>query len=289
MGGRETIESRLERTVAEKCLTAGAVKLFRKLVYGYYREHGRSFPWRETRDPYHILVSEIMLQQTRTERVAAKFGKFIDAYPDFRALARAPLAAVLRTWQGLGYNRRALALKKISRIVMEEHGGSLPSRVEDLEKLPGIGTTTACEIAAFAFNEPTAFIETNIRSVFIHHFFKGSYGINDAEILPLVSKTLDRSDPRKWYYALMDYGVMLKEKHPNPSKKSAHYRRQSPFKGSNREVRGKVLGALLGKKGVAEYRLAEELDIGRERVGKALDQLLEEGFIKESKGRYTIS
>ena len=289
MGTRKNIESRLERALAEKGLTGDAVKLFRKLVYGYYREHGRSFPWRETGAPYHILVSEIMLQQTRTERVAAKYGEFIDAYPDFRALARAPLAAVLRTWQGLGYSRRALDLKKIARIVLAEHDGILPSRVEDLEKLPGIGTTTASEIAAFAFNEPTVFIETNIRSVFIHHFFKGTAGINDAEILPLVAKTLDRSDPRKWYYALMDYGVMLKKKHPNPSKKSAHYRRQSPFKGSNRQVRGMVLGTLLGKEGASESRLAEELDIGRGRVRKVLDQLRKEGFIKERQGRYTIS
>jgi len=289
MGGRVSIESRRERALAERGPTTGAMKLFRKLVYGYYREHGRSFPWRETRNPYHILVSEIMLQQTRTERVAEKYGEFIEAFPDFQALDRAPLAAVIRTWQGMGYNRRALALKKIARIVVTGHDGKLPSRVEELEKLPGIGTTTASEIAAFAFNEPTAFIETNIRSVFIHHFFKGKAGIKDGEILPLVEKTLDRANPRKWYYALMDYGVMLKQRFPNPGRRSAAYRQQSPFEGSNRQIRGMLLRALVEGRSSREEELAREIGAGRARVKKALEQLRDEGFVREEGEGYTIA
>lgn len=289
MNELERTEKRLERALAQGGCTADAVKLFRKLVRDYYRRRGRSFPWRKTRDPYRILVSEIMLQQTRTERVAAKYDGFIEAFPGFRALDRAPLSDVLRAWQGLGYNRRALALKKIARIVMEEHGGTLPSRLEELEKLPGIGTATACEIAAFAFGEPTAFIETNIRSVFIHHFFRGASGVKDSDILPLVEKTLDRSDPRRWYYALMDYGVMLKREHANPSKKSAHYTRQAPFEGSNRQLRGRILKALVDGSPCTDTELAGRTGYDKERIRKALVQLRDEGFIREEAGGYAIA
>ena len=190
-------------------ITERTVSLFKDTICEYYLAQGRSFPWRSTTDPYHILVSEIMLQQTQTFRVMGKYEAFIDAFPDFAALAHAELSAILSLWQGLGYNRRALSLKKIAEIVMHNFGNELPACREALMGMPGIGNATAGALLAFAFNRPVPFIETNIRRVFIHFFFNYREGITDSEIMPLVEQTLDREAPRQWYYALMDYGNML--------------------------------------------------------------------------------
>ncbi|MDH4100099.1 MAG: ArsR family transcriptional regulator [Nitrospirota bacterium] len=262
---------------------------FRAAVYDYYREHGRPFPWRETQDPYRILVSEIMLQQTQTDRVAGKYDKFIARFPGFASLAAAPLPEVLALWSGLGYNRRALSLKKLAETVMEQYDGTLPSDPRRLLELPGIGSYTAAAIAAFAFNQPSVFIETNIRAVFIHFFFGDAEGVHDREIMPLVEQTLDKDDPRTWYYALMDYGVMLKKLHTNPSRRSAHHKKQSPFKGSNREVRGWILKALLSRPEMTVAELSEESGIDRARIGLNLAGLRKEGLVKENGERYSIA
>jgi len=285
----EQSTSPFEGIMGESDLAPDVVRSFQKSIYHYYRENGRAFPWRTTHNPYHILVSEIMLQQTQTERVAEKYGQFINAFPDFRSLAKAPLREVLLLWQGLGYNRRAVALKEIARTVMTKFHGNLPSSLDDLMSLPGIGRATASAISAFSFNEPTVFIETNIRRVFIHHFFENENSIRDTEILPLVEKTLDTSNPRKWYYALMDYGVMLKKQHRNPNRKSAHYQRQSPFEGSNRQIRGMILKILVMKANVSEQEIVRRLKINPERVRKNLVQLQKEGFIEKKGNRFTIA
>ncbi|HSQ93670.1 MAG TPA: A/G-specific adenine glycosylase, partial [Methanoregula sp.] len=176
-----------------------SVRKFRDLVLTHYRCHGRDLAWRRTTDPYHILVSEIMLQQTQVERVSRKYPEFIAAFPDFPTLAEAPLSDVLGIWQGMGYNRRAIALQKCARRVVEEFGGTLPQDPDILATFPGIGKATAASICAFAFNRPVVFIETNIRTVFIHYFFKDTNPVHDTAILPLVKKTVDRKNPRVWY------------------------------------------------------------------------------------------
>ena len=252
---------------------------FRNDIYEYYGKESRSFPWRSTSDPYRILISEIMLQQTQTFRVMGKYERFLEAFPDFSALAQADLASVLTFWQGLGYNRRALNLKKTAEIVMRDFGGRLPDSPEELTTLPGIGHATAGAILAFAFNHPVVFIETNIRRVFIHCFFQDRQDITDREILPLVEGTLDRNNPRQWYYALMDYGAMLKGQIPNPNRRSAHYTRQSRFEGSDRQIRGKILRILVEKGDMIEGSLAEEIDMDTARVHKAIAQLKKEGFL----------
>lgn len=208
---------------------AAAIRKFRSIINGYYRKHRRDFPWRHTEDPYHILVSEIMLQQTQVGRVAEKFVEFIAVFPAVGDLARAPLKKVLAVWQGMGYNRRARYLHELAKRVVADHGSSVPDDPEALGRLPGIGRATAASICAFAFNRPALFIETNIRAVFIHFFFHDAASVSDREILPVAEAALDRKRPRDWYSALMDYGSMLKKRHPNPSRKSAHHQRQAPF------------------------------------------------------------
>ncbi|HOO91646.1 MAG TPA: hypothetical protein PLA74_12550, partial [Syntrophales bacterium] len=197
--GRNAI-SMNDRTV----LTASRVADFRETVYDYYRRHSRQFPWRETTDPYRILVSEIMLQQTQAPRVLLKYEEFLQHFPDVSSLASAPLHDVLGAWQGLGYNRRALALKQSAQKIVAFHGGIIPRDEGSLVSLPGIGTATARAVRAFAFNEPVIFIETNIRAVFIHYFFSQEETVSDSDLRPLVEKTLDHDNPRRWYNALMD-------------------------------------------------------------------------------------
>jgi A/G-specific adenine glycosylase len=177
--------------------------------------------WRHSDDPYRILVSEIMLQQTQVERVAVKYPTFIAAFPDAATLARAPQSAVIAAWQGMGYNRRAIALKKCAEKITDEYGGTVPRDPDVLATFPGIGPATASSICAFAFNLPVVFIETNIRRVFIHSFFPDKEIVTDQEILPLVERALDREQPRVWYWALMDLGTELKKQMPNPNRKSA--------------------------------------------------------------------
>jgi len=270
-------------------LTPGVVGRFRRAVYRHHVQHGRSLPWRRTRDPYRILVSEIMLQQTQVERVIVKYEQFISAYPDFASLARAPLRKMLTVWQGLGYNRRALALQKVARSVSAAYGGTLPDSVERLLTLPGIGPASAGAICAFAYNHPTVFIETNIRTVFLHVFFRAKEGVRDKDIIPLVEKTLDTRNPRGWYYALMDYGVMLKKAVLNPNRRSAHYQRQTRFEGSDREIRGLILRNLLVSPSLPEEQLVEAVGKTPKRVRNIIPRLVNEGFLSRNGNRLRIS
>lgn len=265
------------------------IDIFKTAVRRYYRLHKREMPWRNTRDPYWVLISEIMLQQTQVSRVLQKYPPFIKRFPNMKALASASPRAVLSVWQGLGYNRRALLLKQCAEIVVREYGGALPQSPAELVKLPGIGKATAGAIAAFAFNVATPFIETNIRRVFIHFFFPRAKKVCDEEILKLVEKTLSRINPREWYYALMDYGAMLAKTIPNPNKKSASYARQSRFIGSDRELRGKILKMLIRRDLHTLGELRRATNEPLPRVQKICAALIIEGFIRKRERKFEIA
>lgn len=258
------------------------IEQFKKIICNYFNEHGRSFSWRKTHNPYHIVVSEIMLQQTQTHRVAPKFENFITNFPTFQTLATAPFSEVLRCWKGLGYNRRALALQKIAQQVTHNYNGNLPNDPEILDSFPGIGPATAASICAFAFNRPTIFIETNIRAVFIHFFFQNQTSITDAQIYPLVAQTVDEHNPRNWYYALMDYGVLLKKMYPNPSRKSAHHTTQTTFEGSNRQIRGLILQILLEQRSCTVEKLCFLIDRENNRIKAMLAELIKDKLIEQN-------
>jgi len=277
-----------KRSHKKRKLSAHDISLFRNKVYGYYKKYGRHLPWRKTQDPYHILVSEVMLQQTQVERVIPKYHEFIRHLPDVQSLASVSLKRLLRLWQGLGYNRRAIYLQKLARMVITEYGGKIPSTLHGLSKLPGIGKTTASAILAFAFNIPTVFIETNIRSVFIHHFFPKQKYVHDKEILPVVEQTLDSKNPRQWYNALMDYGTMLKQTVKNPGRKSAHYQLQSPFRHSDRKIRGLVIRFLLSKAPRSMEEIVHMTGEKRERIERIVKQLENEGLVKKQQKDYVI-
>jgi len=227
-----------------------------------------------------------MLQQTQTERVLPKYLDWIEAYPEPAALAAAPLAEVLGRWSGLGYNRRALSLAKAAGILAASK--RFPDDEEGLLELPGVGPYTARAVLAFAFDRPVILIETNIRSVFLHHFYSGEEGVADSRIMPLIEATLPNGDPRSWYYALMDYGVEIKKRVGNPNKRSAHYAIQGSFADSNRRIRGSLLKALQGIEGRSADSLAAALPFARERVDAALAALKAEGFVAERGGVYRL-
>lgn len=268
-----------------------AVTQFQQTVWQHFELFGRhDLPWRSPEvnglfDPYKILVSEVMLQQTQVSRVVPKYLEFLDAFPDSTALANAKLAQVLRVWNGLGYNRRAKFLWQAAQAVQQNHGGQFPTEIAELVKLPGVGKNTAGAIAAYAFNQPVPFVETNIRTVYIFHFFENRQNISDVEILEVITKTIDPHNSRTWHWALMDYGSFLKQSVGNLSKLSKSYAKQSPFNGSTRQIRGQVI-RLLSTKPMTKAALAKA--VHDERLDAVLDDLLKEALIKKSASTYSL-
>jgi A/G-specific adenine glycosylase len=273
---------------------------FHRIVWSYYEAYGRhDLPWRlpgpnGSLDPYKILVSEIMLQQTQVSRVIVKYEAFLQAFPTVHALAAAPLGAVLIAWQGLGYNRRAKFLWETAKIVIQEYQGIFPQTCAELVSLPGIGTNTAGAMLAYAYDEPTVFVETNIRTVFIHHFFHDLLAVPDKEVLQIVSDALptvsegaytQAGQYRSWYWALMDYGTHLKQTIGNISRASKTYTKQSTFNGSVRQVRGKVLRLLAEGFHTQEQLITMLAD---DRTMDVLHRLTAEGMIRSLDGAYEL-
>lgn len=266
------------------------VELVRQEGARLYRE----LPWRNIDDAYAVLVSEVMLQQTQVARVEKHWTRFLSLFPTIDALAAAGTGDVLAQWQGLGYNRRALALKRAAEVCSAERGGELPATAEELEALPGIGPATAAGVMAFAHNLPSVYIETNVRTVFLHELFPHRDKVSDRELAPLVASTCPEEDPRAWYYALLDYGAHLKSLVANPSRRSAHYARQSAFEGSRRQKRAELVRIVLAEPGIGEGELAERLDAferagGRDGVDAAtfdsiVGDLVAEGFFRREGG-----
>jgi A/G-specific adenine glycosylase len=265
------------------------VVAFRKIVYTWYKQNNRShLPWRTDYNPYDIFISEIMLQQTQVDRVVDKFNEFRKKLPDFNSLANSELSQLLAAWQGLGYNRRALSLRKAAQTIVEQFGGTLPDQPDQLVTLPGIGPATAASITAFAFNKPVIFLETNIRTVIIHHFCESEQPVPDSLLSEIATAIIDKKEPRQWYSALMDYGTMLKKTVGNLSRQSATYKKQSAFKGSRRELRGKVLKQLLETPKLSATKLSEYLSQPSETLLPVLEQLTRENIVKYFNGKYLI-
>lgn len=261
-------------------------KKFKKEIWEYYENHGRKLPWRSIHDPYKIFVSEIMLQQTQVARVLKKYPEFIKKFPSFQSLASAKLSDVFLVWQGMGYNRRAKFMKHTAEIIVKDFGGIVPRDQRMLKTFPGIGAGTAGSLLAFIYNEPVCFVETNIRRVIIHFFFKEGADIEEKDILKKVQETIDTSNPREWYYALMDYGSMLpKQGKINVNKKSKIYKKQTPFIGSRRQLRGCVIKFLLDKKSGSSSEIMRVYGAQKNEIDEILVSLAKEGIIKK-KGRF---
>jgi A/G-specific adenine glycosylase len=251
----------------------------------FYKENKRDLPWRKTRDPYKILVSEVMLQQTQVERVLPKYKAFLREFPSAKVLAGAPLSKVLKQWQGLGYNRRGKFLHEAAKVIVKEGWGG---------KLPGVGPYTRAAIEAFAFNRATVFIETNIRTVFFYHAKSVRLSLTekvaDADLLPLVEGALKESkmEPRDFYAALMDYGSHLKRSGIKINSQSKHYTKQKKFEGSERQIRGAILREVL-KKPQTLHALSKILKVEKEKAAQLLARLVAEGLLKKEESRYSVA
>jgi len=273
---------------------------FVALVVQQGRDLYRDFSWRRTHDPYAVLVSEVMLQQTQVARVERRYDEWLADFPTLEALAAAPLEAVLESWQGLGYNRRAIALKRAAEQVVADTTGAtlatLPAEEFALRALPGVGPATAAGVLAFAFGQPAVYLETNVRTVFLHELLADSDGVPDREIVPLVAAAVEEAvqqgfSAREWYYSLLDYGAHLKRSMPNPSRRSAHHARQSQFEGSRRQKRAWLLRAVMAGPGATTEDHAAALttferEVGRdivpaEQTAEILAALADEGFIAQ--------
>ena len=282
------------------------LRAFVEFVAKKGRELYRDLPWRRTYDPYAIWISEVMLQQTQVSRVDGRWQRWLERFPTVDALAAAAPSDVLEEWQGLGYNRRALSVHRAAQAISEA-GGVFPQDLKELVKLPGIGPATAAGIRAFAFNLHGVYLETNVRTVFLHELYPQAEGVPDSELVPLVELTCPASvanaadaaatalTPRSWYYALLDYGAYLKKTIPNPSRRSKSHVKQSRFEGSHRQKRAELLRVLLAHKdeGGAEFETLHqelcqiEVNARRETLDEQvtlglLEELAKEGFCQKN-------
>ena len=268
---------------------------FCQLVWDKGAELYRDLPWRNTRDPYEVLVSEVMLQQTQVARVLVRWERFLDRFPTVDALASASTADVVDEWQGMGYNRRALALKRCADECAAHHDGTIPRALDALLALPGIGPATAAGVRAFSFDVPGVYLETNVRTVFLHELFPGQCDVSDNQIAPLVQEACPRENVRSWYYALLDYGAYLKRTTVNPSRRSKEYTRQSKFEGSRRQKRAEIVRLVLAAPGISVEQVFEDLNdfersAGRDGVTQdyfegLLADLQNEGFFSREDDR----
>lgn len=281
-------------------LSSCELKAFRTKIAQKGQELYRDFAWRNTTDPYKIWISEVMLQQTQTARVEKRFCAWIKKFPTVDVLALASVTDVLNEWQGMGYNRRALALLHAAQMLSEQ-GGTMPSSQQDLQALPGIGPATAAGICAFAYNQHVVYLETNVRSVFLHEFFRDAEQVDDKLLIPYIEQTCPPSGalgsreqmcPRMWYYALLDYGAHLKKTQTNPARKSKAYVKQSKFEGSHRQKRAELVRLLLAYQVSGDVCTTELLcrelnriensakreDVSYEYVQKTLEELACQGF-----------
>lgn len=254
----------------------------------------RDFSWRQTSDPYAVLVSEVMLQQTQTVRVVRFFERWIERFPTCDALASASVADVLSEWQGLGYNRRALMLKRACEQISESFGGVLPDTLESLVALPGIGPATAAGVMAFAHNVHAPYLETNVRAVFLHELWPEEDKVSDKYVFDVVKRAAEiadelGTDARTWNYALLDYGVWLKKEYPNPSRRSKHHTVQSAYEGSRRQKRASLLREILGDPGQKLDVYAQVCKLEPGVAQDVLEDLVAEGFLVCENDTYTVA
>jgi len=274
---------------------------FQNEVLTYYRTHKRVMAWRDISNPYKIFVSEMMLQQTQVERVKIKYAEFIKKFPTIKSVAQAEKSDVLKVWQGLGYNRRALFIKKSCEEIIQKHAGTFPKDFHTLQTLPGIGPSTAGAICAFAYNQPVFFIETNVRAVILHFFFKNKEQVSDTEIMHTLkichpvfitgspditirSQNESGMTVRDWYYALYDYGTHLKKtlgtkKKTSLHQQSKHYNKQSKFIGSFRQKRAQVLKLKLAHPDISDTQIIEKLNIEPQELEDMLISLTKDELI----------
>lgn len=270
---------------------------FNKLLFSWYKKYGRDLPWRRTKNPYRIVVSELMLQQTQVERVKEKYQEFLRVFPNVEVLASASLGDVLRVWSGLGYNRRAKYLHQMAKTIIEEHNGKFPTERQTLLTLPGIGPSTASALGAFAFERDEAMIDTNIRRVLCRVFFQKRIP-KDSELYTFANTLIPKGKGREWNYAVMDIASKYCKARGHNDEDCplarlhgdvddfVYKKPQSTFAGSPRFYRGQVIKYLVEKnKGVRGDQVISDLGFGQNEIVRALESLQKEGLVRK-RGKY---
>ncbi len=298
-------------------LTKQKIAQIQQNTLSWYATNRRDLPWRETTDPYKILVSEVMLQQTQVSRAIPKYGEFLTRFPTVATLAVALPGDVVRAWKGLGYNRRALNLLRAAQMIVNDHGGRVPSDLDALRKLPGIGRYTAGAIRNFAFGLNTPAVDTNVKQ-FIDHFVPKilpnpplqkegvpgvplfckeglgeiSSGRSEANYYDIAQQLMPKNKAREWLHAVMDYSALVLK--PLKIKDSAlgstrrvESRKSEPFVGSNRYLRGRIIDRLRDKPqrlDVLFMAIAQPIDVEKERFTALVANLQDEGFLIRTAG-----
>lgn len=262
-------------------MDAKSIERFQQRVLSYYAQKGRELPWRETTDPYSILVSEVMLQQTQVDRVVPRYRNWLEKWPSVESLAGASRTEVLKEWMGLGYNSRAVRLHETAKVIVDQFNGNVLEALENHRQLPGIGPYTARAVEIFSANKDSAAVDTNIRRILIHEF--SLKNPSDHELQSLAEVCLPRGRSRDWHNALMDYGsLVVTSRRTGIAPKT----KQSRFEGSDRQVRAKVLRLLLDKQASFE-ELHKKTDAG-DRLRKILEQMVKEDLLVVKDKHYRV-
>lgn len=259
------------------------IKEFQKKIFDWWKDNKRDFPWRKTTNPFHILVSEVMLQQTRAgKRTITKYHAFIKKYPTIESLAKASKSEVLKLWSGLGYNRRAIWLQEAAQQLLKME--SFPKKPQKLQELKGIGPYTSRAILIFAFNQDLPTVDTNIRRILITEGF-AEESTPKKELFAIARQLLPKGKSRDWHNALMDYGSMVVTAAKTGIKPTS---RQTKFKGSNRDFRGRVLRFLINHPESQRETIRNECKIPKKKIDKVLESLLSDGLIQKKENGYSL-
>lgn len=269
---------------------------FQKNLRTWWRTNRRDLPWRKTHDPYRILVSEIMLQQTQVDRVIPKYRAFLRQFPTVHALAHAPRADIIRVWSGLGYNRRAVNLHRSAQIIETHYKGRTPLVVEELKKLPGVGEYTARAVAAFAVDACVAPVDTNIKRILIRHF-----GIGENKVVDLAQSLVPAKKAGDWSHMLMDFGALVcTSRNPQCGRLRLPHvaeapppRPQKSFQNSNRFWRGRIVHILQAHRcSLTQERLYSQLQklhrmpLSKKRMTKIVRALEKDGLLKKGRASF---
>lgn len=265
------------------------VARFQQRLLSWYAANGRDLPWRHTSDPYAILVSEVMLQQTQVARVIARYAEWLRSFPTLESLAESPLEQALRLWQGLGYNNRARRLRECAVAVVGVTGprgrSRLPRSINELQSLPGIGPYTARAVLVFAHNEDVAAVDANVRRVLTHELGLPP-ALSERGLQTVADAVLPLGRSRAWHNALMDYGALVLTARATGI---APRTRQSPFEGSRRQLRARLLRVLLRDGPTTLQRLPTQSGVPAVDVLDVVDRLCRDGLVVVDGDRVSVA
>jgi len=264
-------------------ITDEEITQFQSNVLSFYKTHRRDLPWRKTTDPYKILISELMLQQTQVSRVIKYYEKWIKRWPTIDSLVHASRRDVLKAWMGLGYNTRGINLHRAAQKIVNDYDGDMLEAMKNHEEIPGVGKYTSRAVQIFATNVNLVTVDTNIRRIFIHefHLFED---VSDRELWLLAERCLPKGLSRVWHNALMDYGALFLTAQKTRVKSKT---KQSRFEGSDRQIRAQILRQLL-ERSLSLSDLQKILEVEQNRLQQILGKMVQGNLIAAKNKRFQV-